>query len=150
MKNNKFICASCQKSIPTNTYIATKHRNHCPFCLFSVHVDIKSGDRKAICKGLMEPIGLTFKHEGWDKQGKPRIGELMIVHQCKKCKSFSINRLAADDDPNIVVLVFNKSKSIAQETKDELKQAGISLLGETDKQEVLSQLFGKDNWQSFV
>ncbi len=31
------------------------YRNHCPFCLFSLHVDNIPGDRNNTCKGLMEP-----------------------------------------------------------------------------------------------
>ncbi|WP_263422222.1 RNHCP domain-containing protein [Vibrio sp. B1FIG11] len=35
-----------------------QHRNHCPHCLCSVHMDIKAGDRRSSCRGIMEPISI--------------------------------------------------------------------------------------------
>lgn len=65
----------------------TKNRNHCPFCLYSLHVDIKTGDRVAQCKGLMKPIAKTLKKDG----------EEVIVHKCLKCGQLRKNRIAGDD-----------------------------------------------------
>ena len=73
----KFKCQNCSKDIKINLQMGTKNRNHCPNCLFSLHVDEKPGDRSSLCYKLMEPIGLTFKKEGYDKYGKEKIGELM-------------------------------------------------------------------------
>ncbi len=87
-----FYCCHCNQWIPFTDFMGTKHRNHCPLCLWSKNVDYEiPGDRASQCQAGMQLIGLTFKHEGVDKYGKVRQGELMIVHECTGCKKFSIN-----------------------------------------------------------
>lgn len=48
--NTAFICQNCKREvlpIPNGSY-----RNHCPFCLFSLHVDGEiPGDRKKYLQG---------------------------------------------------------------------------------------------------
>ena len=130
--------------VPTGRFMGTLHRNQCPFCLYSKHVDLKvPGDRKSACLGAMEPVGLTFKEEGVDKYGKPRQGELMIIHHCLKCNKFSINRIAADDDPQAIMAVFENSLKTETEIVTELRELGIRLLSEKDREEIRRQLFGK-------
>ena len=63
MIDEDFICEYCGKEVKKLKYTA---RDHCPFCLFSKHVDINPGDRRNLCKGLLQPIGIekykdTFK-----------------------------------------------------------------------------------------
>ena len=65
----------------------TRHRNHCPFCLYSVHLDRRVGDREAVCGGLMGPIGKTYKKDG----------EEMVIHKCTVCGVTRKNRVAGDD-----------------------------------------------------
>ncbi len=91
----------------------------------------------------MEPIGLTFKKEGFDKYGKSRQGELMIIHQCQDCGQISINRLAADDEPQMVLKIFEESKKLEKETLEKIKNENIELLTEEDEKEISTQLFGK-------
>lgn len=91
----------------------------------------------------MEPIGLTFKHEGTDKYGQPRQGELMLIHRCQTCDRFSINRLAADDNPTEIKAVFEKSLKSGTELTEKIAQENIALLSEKDRPEVETQLFGK-------
>jgi hypothetical protein len=65
------------------------HRNHCPFCLYSRHVDGKTpGDRASECGAKMAPIGAFIR-------GK---GEYVIVHRCLRCGFERHCRVAADDD----------------------------------------------------
>lgn len=66
----------------------TEHRNHCPNCLHSVHLDIEPGDREADCGGVMEPITV------WVRKG----GEWAIIHRCRICGALSSNRIGADDN----------------------------------------------------
>lgn len=101
------------------------------------------GDRKSVCLGLMEPIGLTFKQEGIDRYGKPRQGELMIIHRCLECNKFSINRIAADDDPQAILELFEKSINLPEAIKKEIEKENIRLLNEKDREEIRIQLFGK-------
>ena len=146
IKNQKkgFVCLSCQQWIPVGRGMGTHYRNHCPSCLYSRHVDEKnSGDRSAGCHGKMEPIGLTFKREGWDKYGIIRQGELMIIHRCLDCNEVSINRIAADDKTKKILEIFEESKKLDQKIKDLLTESEIRLLEEKDLQEIKNQLFGK-------
>jgi len=139
-----FECVHCHQWVPFDKFIGTSFRNHCPHCLWSKHVDEKkSGDRLTLCRGDMEPIGLTFKKEGFDKYGKFRQGELMIIHQCQDCGQISINRLAADDEPQMVLKIFEESKKLEKETLEKIKNENIELLTEEDEKEISTQLFGK-------
>jgi hypothetical protein len=140
---NKFKCSHCHQAIIDIENIGTRHRNHCPKCLWSLHVDdMISGDRKSLCHGQMEPVGLTFKNEGKNKYGKLRQGELMIIHSCKSCDKISINRIAGDDESEMIKDLFKKSGNNHQLRK-RLELENIKLLGEKDQDEVKSQLYGK-------
>ena len=70
-------------------HAGSDHRNHCPNCLSSLHVDIEPGDRASDCGGIMEPVAV------WVRRG----GEWAIIHRCKRCGALSSNRVAADDNP---------------------------------------------------
>lgn len=138
-----FRCAHCREWVPVNDLIGTANRNHCPSCLWSKHVDlIKPGDRKAECRAGMEPIGLTFKQEGLDKWGQERQGELMLIHRCSQDDKISINRVAADDNPEKILDIFRDSQSMDQETRAELSNSEINLLTEQDLEEIRRQLYG--------
>lgn len=49
-------------------------RNHCPFCLCSLHVDIAPGDRLSSCHGCMDAVALTKSKKG-----------VQLVHHCRRC-----------------------------------------------------------------
>ena len=66
----------------------THHRNHCPRCLWSLHVDLTPGDRRCGCKGAMEPIAV------WVRRG----GEWTVLHRCTRCGAIRPNRIAGDDN----------------------------------------------------
>ncbi len=69
--------------------LGSHHRNHCPRCLYSRHVDLLPGDRRSACRGVMEPLAVFVRPDG----------ELMLVHSCLRCSRLSRNRVAGDDDP---------------------------------------------------
>ena len=53
--NETFVCKVCGKTVvPTGA--GSDHRNHCPYCLSSQHLDNEPGDRAADCGGVMKPI----------------------------------------------------------------------------------------------
>ncbi|MFB7032818.1 RNHCP domain-containing protein, partial [Streptomyces sp. NPDC056295] len=88
-----FRCASCRLDVPL-TAPGTAHRNHCPTCLASLHVDRRiPGDRDADCRGRMEALGLSVRPDG----------EWMIIHECVSCGELSVNRIAGDDNPLALV-----------------------------------------------
>jgi len=137
-----FQCIHCNKQIPIHPYMGTSHRNHCPFCLWSKHVDEqKAGDRLSQCQEEMEPIGLTFKHERIDKYGKQKQGELIIVHICTKCGKININRIAGDDDEKIILSLLNQT-DVSKEALASLKALKIDILGKQENSQVQKQLFG--------
>lgn len=143
-KRGGFSCCNCGRWVPFCEFMGTEHRNHCVLCLWSKHVDLKKpGDRRSVCKFKMRPIGLTFKQEGADKYGVVRQGELMLVHECVSCGKVSINRIAADDNPEAILRVFEESKLLAPQKVGQLRQDGIRILSEENKGEVITQLFGK-------
>ncbi|MBX3117774.1 MAG: RNHCP domain-containing protein [Fimbriimonadaceae bacterium] len=95
-----FSCRKCGMLVPWDGG-GTEHRNHCPSCLHSVHLDIEPGDRAADCGAVMEPISVWVR----------RKGEWAIVHRCLDCGALSSNRIAADD--NEVLLVSLAMRPIA-------------------------------------
>lgn len=82
-------CGHCGFDFPP-TAPGTRHRNHCPVCLWSQHLDAETpGDRAADCGGLMEPIAVAPRPDG----------EWTLVHRCLRCRDLCRNRIAGDDDP---------------------------------------------------
>jgi hypothetical protein len=68
----------------------TQHRNHCPTCLWSRHLDgDRPGDRAAECTASMEPIAVSVHRDG----------EWALVHRCDGCAAVHVNRIAGDDNP---------------------------------------------------
>ncbi|MBQ2511949.1 MAG: RNHCP domain-containing protein [Clostridia bacterium] len=77
VKNDEgFVCAHCGCEVPP---LGQTSRNHCPRCLWSVHLDINPGDRAAGCGGLMEPVkAVPDSRKGF-----------VIIHRCTKCGKIS-------------------------------------------------------------
>jgi DNA-directed RNA polymerase subunit RPC12/RpoP len=97
-ENNSFICEHCGQMVAALTN--GSYRNHCPFCLFSKHVDQTPGDRACLCRGLMEPAGLRYK---------PGKG-YQIVHRCLKCGVEQVNRVAENTvQPDWIDVLINLS-----------------------------------------
>ena len=119
-----------------------QNRNHCPYCLWSKHLDLyQSGDRMAICKAGMRPVALTLK-QAHKKYMRPYQGELMIVHQCEGCEKISINRIAADDDSDRILAVLDASTRMEAISRRKQNELGIIALDESQRWVVLARLFG--------
>ena len=86
-RKENFVCLVCDSHV-----VGDGFTNHCPNCLFSLHVDIFPGDRKAVCKGLMEPIGLIRKS-----------GREKIVYRCLKCGAQKLNRPSKSDNRELLI-----------------------------------------------
>jgi hypothetical protein len=134
-----FTCGNCGSFVTSMHMLSgVNNRNHCPYCLWSRHLDLYSaGDRLSACKAKMKPIGLTMK-KGRNKYASSPRGELMLVHACTGCNSVSINRIAADDDPDTILDVFRTSLQHDQEHED------VAMLKAEDIQEVYIQLHGQN------
>lgn len=97
MIDESFICENCNKNVEKLEYSA---RDHCPYCLYSKHVDINPGDRANECKGLLKPIGIEkFKNT------------YKIIYKCQKCNQFHKNIIARDDDFNLIINLSVKNRT---------------------------------------
>ena len=85
---DSFTCKQCGRLV-VSAGAGSDHRNHCPNCLSSLHVDIEPGDRASDCGSLMEPVAVWVRKNG----------EWAIIHRCRRCGKLSSNRVAADDNP---------------------------------------------------
>lgn len=89
MIDESFTCENCNNKVEKLGYTA---RDHCPYCLYSKHVDINPGDRLNTCKGLLKPVGIekfkdTFK----------------ILYKCEKCGIKHKNIMSRDDNMDLII-----------------------------------------------
>ena len=99
---SSFRCGHCGLDVSTHA-LGTAHRNHCPNCLWSRHLDDDTpGDRDADCGSLMEPIAIGVRGSG----------ERVLVHRCTGCDALRLNRAAGDD--NALILLRIAVKPLAQ------------------------------------
>ncbi len=90
-----FICAHCGKEVKPLGYTS---RDHCPFCLWSVHIDINPGDRANECLGNLVPVkAVTDSKKGF-----------IIIYRCDKCGEIHRNRAANEarvqpDNINLII-----------------------------------------------
>lgn len=88
-RDEAFVCENCGKMVPCLSYTS---RDHCPYCLYSKHVDINPGDRSNNCQGLLIPKKIEkFKNT------------FKIVYQCSKCNETHKNIIANDDDVDLII-----------------------------------------------
>ena len=90
-----FICVHCGAEVRPLKYTS---RNHCPFCLWSRHLDINPGDRANDCLGLLRPVQVL---------PDPKKGYI-IVYRCEKCGGTVRNKAAypakvQPDDINLLI-----------------------------------------------
>lgn len=93
-ENTGFRCVVCGESVrPLSN---GSYRNHCPYCLSSLHVDgTVPGDRAATCGGVMDAVGVVRVSKGWQ-----------LVHHCRRCGVIKRNRMAMEtDQPDDLELV---------------------------------------------
>ena len=99
--NEGFTCEHCGRAVTPHPRGSC--RNHCPFCLWSKHVDGEvPGDRASSCQGLMEPVGVVTKR-----------GEQSLVQECTQCGHRRLNKVAFDDAEEVLV----KVSALPQEVK---------------------------------
>lgn len=81
-QKENFACGHCGAAVVGNGYT-----NHCPVCLWSKHVDVDPGDRASTCGGLMEPIRVVAKGDGF-----------VVTHRCVVCGHEKKNKASPQDD----------------------------------------------------
>ena len=77
-----FRCTICGEDVTGNGYT-----NHCPACLWSMHVDVHPGDRAAACRAPMRPVQLLYERDIF-----------VVVHECTRCGTRRRNKTSAQDD----------------------------------------------------
>ena len=91
MIDEPFTCLVCQKEVKPLKYTA---RDHCPYCLYSLHIDNLPGDRQNSCHGLLKPIDIEQKK-----------GEIKIIYCCQKCGQIKKNKMAKDDNYDVILKI---------------------------------------------
>ncbi|GAK03094.1 hypothetical protein JCM19037_1382 [Geomicrobium sp. JCM 19037] len=95
-ENTQFVCEHCREQVvPLSN---GSYRNHCPFCLYSKHVDIVPGDRASSCHGLMEPVDV----KSHSKKG------YQLLHKCLVCSHEQYNKVADDTEQSDDLIGFMK------------------------------------------
>ncbi|HEY4718945.1 MAG TPA: RNHCP domain-containing protein [Anaerolineales bacterium] len=84
-----FVCGQCGFTVQ-----GTGYTNHCPCCLWSRHVDVMPGDRQADCGGLMRPVAVEVKANGY-----------RILHRCQICGAEKWNQASPADDFDRLVAI---------------------------------------------
>ena len=83
--DNGFVCKHCGKDVSPLGYTS---RDHCPYCIYSIHIDNMPGDRANKCLGLLRPVSV----ESSSKKG------YIVTYRCEKCGEIKRNKSADDDD----------------------------------------------------
>lgn len=89
MIDEEFVCKNCNTLVKPLKYSA---RDHCPNCLYSLHIDNNPGDRACTCNGFLIPIGVE-KYKDTYK----------IIYKCDKCNTIKKNICAKDDNINEII-----------------------------------------------
>lgn len=87
-----FKCEHCGEEIKGDGYT-----NHCPFCLWSKHVDVNPGDRANECGGMMEPVKAFYEKDHW-----------FATQKCEKCGEMKKIKLRDNDNLKVVEEIIAK------------------------------------------
>ena len=93
--DEEFVCENCKMKVPKLHYSS---RDHCPFCLYSKHLDIFPGDRSNTCQGMLIPIDIE-KYKNTYK----------IIYKCKNCNKIHKNIIANDDNFEQIIALSSHS-----------------------------------------
>ncbi len=111
-RDGTFRCRHC-KTMVGPPISGGRHRNHCPLCLYSRHVDRSMpGDRAEDCHSMMPAVGLFTR----------RNGEQMLLHRCAGCGVERRNRIAADDN-TVALMRLPIIESSRISNREELEEA---------------------------
>lgn len=88
-RDEAFVCGHCGKDVGPG---GAKVRDHCPFCLWSRHVDDIPGDRASNCGQLMRPVAWEMDH-----------GTDVIRLECVRCGFVRRMRAHPEDDRRILI-----------------------------------------------
>jgi hypothetical protein len=92
-----FVCAHCGTAVTGDGYT-----NHCPNCLWSLHVDVNPGDRAEKCGGAMRPIAVETKG-----------GKRALLHRCETCGVERRCKTSPQDDANAIFALAREAAEAA-------------------------------------
>ena len=95
-----FVCGHCGVTVEGNGYT-----NHCPRCLYSQHVDVMPGDRRATCRGLMKPMHVESFGTGYK-----------ILHRCVLCGHEKKNQSVEGDNFDTLLAIIDTETKINNRT----------------------------------
>ena len=88
-----FTCCNCGAKVK-----GTGYTDHCPNCLWSLHVDNFPGDRSSECKGKMKPTRAVYENDGYT-----------VEYVCMKCGTRKKFKAAGNDNKELLLkLVANR------------------------------------------
>lgn len=91
--DNGFICRVCGREVPPLKYSS---RDHCPWCLSSIHIDVMPGDRANECLGTLKPVQVLPDAKK----------DFIIVYKCEKCgESVRCRAAMSGDTPDDMALL---------------------------------------------
>ena len=94
-----FSCVFCGHSVPPS---GVTSRDHCPKCLYSLHVDVNPGDRANPCRGILKPVSA---------QPHPKKG-FVIIYRCETCGAVLRNKASLTgtepDDMDLLIRLTSK------------------------------------------
>ena len=109
-RDEGFVCLHCGKEVPPN---GVTSRDHCPYCLHSLHVDIFPGDRRNTCGGLLVPVSAA---------PHPKKG-FQIFYRCNTCGAAHSTKAALTgtepDDMNLIIRLTAKPMEESHGAKKE-------------------------------
>lgn len=117
--SDSFICKVCGRLIVPEG-AGSGHRNHCPNCLCSLHVDDEPGDRAADCGGVMEPVAVWVRKNA----------EWALIHRCRICGKLTSNRIAADDNPMKLMSIAMKPLTLPPFPLEKIEEMTALMAGE--------------------
>ena len=92
-RKEDFECANCGAKV-----MGTGYTDHCPRCLYSMHVDINPGDRKERCRGIMKPVGASSDRKGFT-----------IHYVCMRCWARRSFKAAEGDNEELIYQLMGRA-----------------------------------------
>lgn len=74
------------------------YTDHCPNCLWGLHVDVMPGDRASKCRGQLHPINVVYENDNY-----------LITYRCVKCKSIKTFKASSEDSVDALTNLANAS-----------------------------------------
>ncbi|MDE1827710.1 MAG: RNHCP domain-containing protein [Candidatus Micrarchaeota archaeon] len=88
-----FKCLKCGTQVKGNGYT-----DHCPNCLWGLHVDVMPGDRASGCRGQLQPINVVYEDDSY-----------VITYKCVKCRAIKNFKASSEDNVDVLANLANAS-----------------------------------------